>query len=646
MNEQAGAQQRVSDACLIADEGDDRVALATEFAQANGIGLTRCEPAQLGESRTRPTARHWIVAVDDSRMTGVIGAAVAAGACLGFLPAQGSVITRLFCLPRETQAQLELAFSGDSVEIDVTRCNDEPVLAIVAIGDVPFMDHHGRALLRGQSSWLRRARLSLNLFWRTAKRLFAIHPTAVSLTIGDDETKRQSAITGLVVLDHDADKLSNSLLGERMSARDGRLSALLVAPTSIMAYLAVLFRGLRGTGKVPRAASFIKSRKLVVESASPLQYRIDGQRRESKRIRFEVDANALSIKPGEVFLEEHPVDPDSRDSLRLRTLPENELRLSSIKGGLPLFTHALEEDFKDLFAQLRDSSRVSPDYLIMMVASALLAALGLILGSAAVIIGAMVLAPLMAPIVGLSMGLLRRDESLVRSAVRTIGIGVALAVLMPALLAAIVPFRDANSEILARVNPSLLDLAVAVVSGVAAAYAHAREHISKSMPGVAIAVALVPPLAVAGIGIGWGDAAMFGGAMLLFLTNLVGIAASAAVMFLLLGYAPISTAARGLRSLAIATVLMSIPLYLSFSQIVSVARIESELSSEAVEIDGERYRLREPQVALEGDLVTVRAVLSSRGEVSRETVNAIRGQLSDRLNRPLRLELDVRLVSD
>ena len=132
----------------------------------------------------------------------------------------------------------------------------------------------------------------------------------------------------------------------------------------------------------------------------------------------------------------------------------------------------------------------------------MLATLGLYQNSAAVVIGAMLLAPLMAPIISLAMGMLRQDMKMSRQSAVKIIVGVVIALLAAALLTLVFPHKPVTAEMLARVNPTLLDLGVAIFAGIAGAYTKAYKEILQSLAGVAIAVALVPPLAVAGIGIG------------------------------------------------------------------------------------------------------------------------------------------------
>ncbi len=636
---------------LIRDDDHPHLEAIRAYAAEHGIELSEVDArAFAGDAAAVPSPEadaaggHWIVAAADDVVAVAVDRAGDSNAALGVVPAPGSRLDRLFALPKGVDAQIELAFAPESVTLDVTRCNGEVVLGLAAIGDVPFLDQRGRAFLRAQPNSLRRAGAALAVLWAAVRRLFAIRPYSVRLQIGDEDKPRRSAVTGIVVLENDADKLTGQMLGERLSARDGRLSAMLLAPASVAAYLAVLTRAAFGGRTLPRALSFVKTRRLRVECDAPLPYRIDGRARSADEIVFDVSPAAVAFKVGPGFADDNRESGEDKDTLRLKTLPEHETRLASISTRLPLFTHALEDDFRDLFQLLREGARVGPDYVFLMLASALLAGLGLMLNSPAVVIGAMVLAPLMSPIVSLAMAILRRDETLLRGAVRTIAVGVVLALLVASVLALLSPLKRLTPEIEARLHPSLLDLAVAVVSGIAAAYAHARENIMKSLAGVAIAVALVPPLAAAGIGVGWLDTRIFGGAILLFLTNLVGIAAAAALTFLVLGYAPIRTAARGLRQLALALVLMALPLYFSFAHIVETWRLESLIEAEPLSSGSAAFTLLEPSVRIDGDTVVVRATVAGDTPLTPADAEAIKRRLEQRLRREVRVELDWRLV--
>jgi uncharacterized hydrophobic protein (TIGR00271 family) len=261
-----------------------------------------------------------------------------------------------------------------------------------------------------------------------------------------------------------------------------------------------------------------------------------------------------------------------------------------------------------------------------------------------VTVGAMLLAPPLSPIISLSMGLLRASSDLARRSLGAIAVGVAIALAVSATLALLIPLERVTPEMSARLRPSLLDLGVAVFSGAAGAYAHARESVLKSLPGVAIAVALMPPLCVAGIGLGWLDAGVFLGAMLLFVTNLVGIALAASATFLVLGFAPIRTAKRGLGLGLAALAAVAVPLSISFRDIWETWSTERLVRAEAVVVDGREIELRSVRVTLERPAVRVQAVVASDATIGRETALAVKDELARRLGRPVALELETRLV--
>ncbi len=178
--------------------------------------------------------------------------------------------------------------------------------------------------------------------------------------------------------------------------------------------------------------------------------------------------------------------------------------------------------------------------------SCIIATFGLVLNSGAVIIGAMLIAPLMSPILALSLALVRGDARGMLRAFVTLLVGVGVAIGVSALLGRFVSTSEFNfltelpEEVLARTSPTLFDLTIALAGGLAASYALAQPRLSPTLPGVAIATALMPPLCVVGIGISQGQAEVRDGALLLFLANFVAIVFSSAVVFALVGFGPLS----------------------------------------------------------------------------------------------------------
>ena len=177
-------------------------------------------------------------------------------------------------------------------------------------------------------------------------------------------------------------------------------------------------------------------------------------------------------------------------------------------------------------------------YWFQLILSMGIATYGLVLGSTGVVIGAMLVSPLMGPIIEIGMGLVTGSPVLVLHAgVRTVT-SVAVVVAGSALLTLGVPYYELNGEILARTSPTLIDLYVAVFCALAAAYTTVRQGSDtiSAAAGTAISIALVPPLCVIGWGLGSGHRAVARGAAMLFTANLCAIVLFAVVAFFLLAY--------------------------------------------------------------------------------------------------------------
>ena len=185
-----------------------------------------------------------------------------------------------------------------------------------------------------------------------------------------------------------------------------------------------------------------------------------------------------------------------------------------------------------------ESSFTSLDYLVLIVIAAILAAFGLVLNSNAVIIGAMLVAPLMTPLIAFATGMAVGNFSIVRQSAGTLFQGILAALLVAILIGWLSSTTIVTSEMASRGNVTFLDMGVALASGLIGAYAKARKSIASSVAGVAIAAALMPPLVTVGLAISFEEWALAEGASLLFLTNIVSITLAAYVTFFWLGLRP------------------------------------------------------------------------------------------------------------
>jgi uncharacterized hydrophobic protein (TIGR00271 family) len=212
-------------------------------------------------------------------------------------------------------------------------------------------------------------------------------------------------------------------------------------------------------------------------------------------------------------------------------MSSRKIGLNKILGAFP----TLERDERlDLVQQLEQSAQANIDFIMMMVLSTSLASLGLLSDSTAVVIGAMLVAPLMGPLVAAGYSLVQGNLSLFRRslAVALIGIGIGFAASL--IFGALNPGFEPTLEIEARGKADLLDLGIAFFSGMTAAYATGRSHVITTIAGVAIAAALVPPLAVVGLALTHGRPLISYNAAILLTTNLVAIILGAGIVFRML----------------------------------------------------------------------------------------------------------------
>jgi uncharacterized hydrophobic protein (TIGR00271 family) len=188
--------------------------------------------------------------------------------------------------------------------------------------------------------------------------------------------------------------------------------------------------------------------------------------------------------------------------------------------------------------EMLHEGRDAAGYWLQLVVAVGIATLGLVLNSGAVVIGAMLIAPLMTPLVNLGMGLAVGSPLLVlRSSIRVIG-SVVVSLASSATITRVLPFNELNPEIAARTTPTALDLFVAAFCAVAGVYAVMRQdsNVASTAAGTSIGISLVPPLCVSGYGIGTSNPAVASGASLLFLTNIVAIIVVSTAAFAAAGF--------------------------------------------------------------------------------------------------------------
>ena len=267
-----------------------------------------------------------------------------------------------------------------------------------------------------------------------------------------------------------------------------------------------------------------------------------------------------------------------------------------------------EQTLDDLFP---DDEKVFPylkRFATLMILSTMIASFGLIANSTAVVIGAMLVAPLMTPMLALAASLMYAQMRRFAGSLTVIVLGTFGAIVTGWLVAKVagggLTATSLSPELIARTSPSLLDLGIAIAAGLAGGYVLTHKGAGSSLPGVAIAVALVPPLATVGVALEFGAGELAVGALLLYTTNLIAIVLSASIVMFISGFVPdyvrqIARGHLGLRLLpwGLALLAITVPLGLhtkavledeAFARDVTRAVEEWDPQAEIVHMDADR----------------------------------------------------------
>jgi len=206
----------------------------------------------------------------------------------------------------------------------------------------------------------------------------------------------------------------------------------------------------------------------------------------------------------------------------------------------PLFRNVSDAEKHEAIEGIIQHASPRQDFFLMLILSISMASFGVILNNTVIVIGSMLIAPLLYPLLSLSLGIITTDEQLIERSLYTLFKSVVLG-LCSALIIGLLffPRGDDLAQILLITSSSSSSLAyalVATIAGFAAAFATTKPYLNSTLPGVAISVALVPPLAVAGVGLSLFNLTVFTNALLLFLVNVIGIIFSAMIVFALFNF--------------------------------------------------------------------------------------------------------------
>lgn len=298
---------------------------------------------------------------------------------------------------------------------------------------------------------------------------------------------------------------------------------------------------------------------------------------------------------------------------------------------------------KHMSDSLLEEATPGSSFQVLTLGACVIATFGLLSNSTAVIIGAMLIAPLMLPIRGLSFGILEADRELIRTSLRAIAIGTLGAIVISMLLGRAVNLSDYGSEVWSRTRPTLLDLGIAITAGALAGFAKIEAKLSSSLAGTAIAVALMPPLCVVGLWLAKLEFRIAWGAMLLYITNLMGITLACMLVFLWAGFSPMNRARRPVSLTFALTSLLMLPLGYTSYELIRQDRLESNLERALLDKTVTFQRLR--LVAMETDWFldppVVTLTVYANSPVTPVQVDLLEDFVAKEMGRPFRLIFEV-----
>lgn len=204
-----------------------------------------------------------------------------------------------------------------------------------------------------------------------------------------------------------------------------------------------------------------------------------------------------------------------------------------------LFSSLTEKDKKDAIERIISESSPRHDFFLMTALAILMATFGLIIDSAPVVIGSMLIAPILFPVLGMSLGVVMANSNLIIRSfftlIKSLAVAIPASTVVTLLFMSLAtPGWEQNAEIISRLEPTVIYAAIAFIAGLAASFAMIKPQLSESLPGVAISVALIPPLGVTGIGLARLDWGMITNSFVLFLVNALMIIFASLITFSLM----------------------------------------------------------------------------------------------------------------
>jgi uncharacterized hydrophobic protein (TIGR00271 family) len=303
-----------------------------------------------------------------------------------------------------------------------------------------------------------------------------------------------------------------------------------------------------------------------------------------------------------------------------------------------------------LINKIKADIRLDIAYIGLSLISSLIATFALLIDDIAVLIGAMLIAPFLSPALGVSMGLIKGDINMFKKGLITLLAGVVVGIIASIIITGIYPIRETTPAIMDRSAPTLVQLIIALLAGAAAAFSYAHRRVRAVLSGAFVALALVPPISIIGIGITFWNWEIVGGASLLLAANVIGLSLAAVIIFFVFGFRPINQPKTlrefrvGITWLAGLFLIIALPLGYIMQTIIIDINQKNTVEKVAQKHIDQNYNTQIENIFInkEGEKYKVKLTIRSSSDIDTQKIRNIKDQLERSWNRPV--ELDAHLI--
>jgi uncharacterized hydrophobic protein (TIGR00271 family) len=299
-----------------------------------------------------------------------------------------------------------------------------------------------------------------------------------------------------------------------------------------------------------------------------------------------------------------------------------------------------------VYGQIKENAKPDLDFYTMTIFAGIIITLGIIIDSTAVVIGGMLIAPLVWPILALALGITMGRSRLLQSSMFTLLKSILVILIVSVLVGLIVPdLVIENNEYLSRTSPTLFELLIGLAAGFIGAFIIAYPKMGSAIAGVVVAAAIVPPIAIIGLSLAKGDFGAVGGASLLLISNLIAITFAAAILFLISNFRSRSEQAKekrksGFRWTMLLLVVIIIPLVLITKQtaleVKQITVVKDVISSSL-----DNVAISEIKVVEKDGMLTVTVALRSAEKITASQIEAVQNVLVKRLNQAVFMKVNI-----